>query len=246
MKIEYHSWFSRNLNQEMELKIYGEGGKPLVVFPTQSGRFFDYENNGMIHAIHPFIDSGKVKVFAVDSVDSQSWANWDAHPADRARRHEEYDRYLIDEVIPFVRMHGNGTQEKCLATGCSMGAYHACNFFFRHPDDFDGVIALSGLYRLTMFVGDYMDDLVYFNSPLAYLPELQDEWYIARYRQSQIIICVGQGAWEDDMLRDTHELQCILEEKQIPFWIDYWGYDVNHDWPWWQKQLPYFLGHVLS
>ncbi|MHB8134749.1 MAG: esterase family protein [Anaerolineaceae bacterium] len=246
MNIEYHKWFSHNLNREMELKVYGDAGKPLVVFPTQCGRFFDFENNGMIHAIHPFIDAGKVKVIAVDSIDEQSWANWDAHPADRARRHEDYDRYIVDEVAPFIRMHSDGTQEKSIVTGCSMGAYHACNFFFRHPDVFDGVIALSGLYKLTTFIGDYMDDLVYFNSPLAYLPEMQDEWYISQYKQSQIIFCVGQGAWEDDMLKDTRELQNILEDKKIPFWIDYWGFDVNHDWPWWQKQLPYFLGHVVK
>ncbi len=245
MNIEYHKWFSHNLNQDMELKVYGFSGKPLLVFPTQSGRFFDFENNGMIHAIHPMIDSGKLKVITVDSVDSQSWANWDAHPADRARRHEEYDRYIIEEVIPFIHTHADGTQEKSIVTGSSMGAYHACNFFFRHPDAFDGVIALSGLYKLNLFIGDYMDDLVYFNSPLSFLPDLEDEWYIQQYQQSQIIFCVGQGAWEDDMLKDTHELQCILEEKKIPFWIDYWGYDVNHDWPWWQKQLPYFLGYII-
>ncbi len=87
-----------------------------------------------------------------------------------------------------------------ISTGCSMGAYHAANFFFRHPDQFDGVIALSGLYQLGMFVGDYMDDNVYFNSPIAYLSNLNDQWYIDRYRQSQIIICCGQGAWEEPML----------------------------------------------
>ncbi len=246
MEIEYHKWFSHNLNQEMELKVYGQAGKPLLIFPPQSGRFFDYENFGMIRAIQQWIDEGQVKVFTVDSIDSQSWTNYDAHPADRARRHEDYDRYIIEEVMPFIRTHGGGFEGKSMISGASMGAYHACNFFFRHPDFFDGVIALSGIYRLNMFIGDYMDDLVYFNSPLAYLPGNQDEWYLSQYRQSHIIVCVGQGAWEDEMIHDTHELQRILEEKGIPFWIDYWGTDVNHDWPWWQKQLPYFLGQILS
>jgi esterase/lipase superfamily enzyme len=246
MEIEYHKWFSHNLNQEMELKVYGQSGKPLLVFPPQGGRFFDYENFGMIHAIHPWIDDDLVKVFTVDSVDNQSWANNDAHPADRARRHEDYDRYITEEVMPFIHRHGAGYEGKIMVTGASMGAYHACNFFFRHPDFFDGVIALSGIYKLNMFIGDYMDDLVYFNSPLAYLPGNQDEWYLTQYRQSHIIICVGQGAWEDEMIKDTREMQRILEEKDIPFWIDYWGTDVNHDWPWWQKQLPYFLDQILK
>ncbi len=246
METDYQKWFSRNLNQDMEIKVYGFAGKPMLVFPPQSGRFFDFENFGMIATIEPWISSGKVKVIAVDSVDSQSWANWDAHPAERARRHEEYDRYITQEVMPFIRMNGEGWQGKTLLSGASMGAYHACNFFFRHPDLFDSVIALSGIYKLNMFIGDYMDDLVYFNSPLAYLPGMDDEWYLSQYQQSQIIFCVGQGAWEEEMLEDTREMQCVLEEKGIPFWVDYWGYDVNHDWPWWRKQLPYFLAHLVG
>jgi esterase/lipase superfamily enzyme len=125
-----------------------------------------------------------------------------------------------------------------------MGAYHAANFFFRHPDIFDTVIALSGLYRLNHFIGDYMDDNVYFNTPLAYLPNMDDPWYLDQYRQSHIVVCVGQGAWEEDMLADTRLLKHILEQKGIPHWIDFWGHDVNHDWPWWHKMLPYFLGKL--
>lgn len=246
MQTEYHQWWSPKLNQNMELKVYGHYGKPLLVFPAQSGRFFDYENFGMIAAIQEFIDDGKIKVFAVDSIDSQSWANGNAHPADRARRHEHYDRYILEEVAPFIDQHCGCVGEKIVATGCSMGAYHAVNFFFRHPGVFSGVIALSGLYQLGMFVGDYMDDQVYFNSPLAYLPNMADAWYLERYRQGQIIICCGQGAWEDAMLADSLQLKSILAAKDIPAWIDIWGHDVNHDWPWWQKMMPYYLDKILK
>ena len=47
-----------------------------------------------------------------------------------------------------------------MATGCSMGAYHAANSLFRHPDQFDGLVAMSGLYQLRMFIGDEVDDAV--------------------------------------------------------------------------------------
>lgn len=246
MNIEYHRWWSPHLQQDMELKVYGYYGKPVVVFPAQGGRFFDFENFGMITAIAPYIEDGKIKVFCVDSIDSQSWANFNSHPADRARRHEDYDRYIVHEVAPFIRQHCANTPEKFLTTGCSMGGYHAGNFFFRHPDIFDTMICLSGLFQLEMFVGDYSDELVYFNSPLQFLPNLNDPWYLDQYRQSQIIVCVGQGAWEDAMLHDAHRLKEILATKNIPAWIDFWGYDVNHDWPWWQRQLPYYLGNLFS
>jgi esterase/lipase superfamily enzyme len=245
MNIEYHHWWSSHLGQEMELKVYGHSGKPVLVFPAMGGRFFEFEDFGMIDATWRFIESGKVQFFTVDSIDNQSWANEWAHPADRAKRHEDYDRYITQEVVPWIRER-LGAPLNLITTGCSMGGYHAGNFFFRHPDLFDGVIALSGLFQLRMFVGNYSDDLVYFNSPLYYLPNLTDPFYLERYRKSNIIICTGQGAWEEAMVADARAMEKILKDKDIPAWIDFWGYDVNHDWPWWQKQLPYFLNHLFG
>jgi len=125
-----------------------------------------------------------------------------------------------------------------------MGGYHSANFFFRHPDIFDALIAISGVYSLQMFVGDYMDDNVYLNSPIDYLKNLKDNLFLDKYRKSQIIVVAGQGAWEDEMLQETLALKTILEEKGIPALVDIWGNDVYHDWPWWQKMLPYFLGKI--
>lgn len=245
MKIEYHKWWSPNLGHDMELKVYGYYGQPALVFPAQSGRFYDFENFGMVAAIAGFIEAGQVKLFTVDSIDGQSWANSNAHPAERARRHEDYDRYIVREVAPFIRQHCGNSNQKMITTGCSMGGYHSANFFFRHPDLFDTLIALSGLFQLRMFVGDCQDENIYFNSPLYYLPNLDDPWYLDQYRQSRIIVCSGQGAWEEPMVADALALKAILAEKGIPAWIDLWGYDVNHDWPWWQKMLPYFLGKLF-
>ena len=243
MHTAYHKWWSPHLRQEMELKVYGRAGRPILVFPAQGGRFYEYEDFGMITAIAGSIEAGRVQVFTVDSVDLQSWANFGAAPADRARRHEEYDRYITQEVIPLIRGYGYAGG-KALTTGVSMGAYHAGNFFFRHPDCFSGCIALSGLFRLKHFIGDYMDDTVYFNTPLAYLRNLEDPTYIEQYQQSQIIVCVGQGTWEDEMRVDVAELRRILESKGVSAWIDFWGQDVDHDWPWWRVQMPYFLSKL--
>lgn len=245
MHIEYHKWWSDHLGQEMELKVYGHAGKPVLVFPQQSGRFYDYENFGMIGAAEGFIEAGQYRFITVDSIDAQSWANYGAHPANRARRHEDYDRYIMNEVVPFA--HGLAGPEALLfTTGCSMGGYHSANFFFRHPDVFDGVISISGLFQLSMFIGGYVDETVYFNSPLLYLGNLEDPQRLELYRRSQIVICAGQGAWEEEMNADIARLRWILETKGIPAWIDLWGYDVNHDWPWWRKMLPYFLGELMG
>jgi esterase/lipase superfamily enzyme len=148
MHIEEYRWWSNHLNRDMALKIYGHWGKPFVVFPCSRGRYFDYEGMGMIDAIDGFINTGKIKLFWVDSVDEASWYNYAVSPTDRNARHEAYDRYIVEEVIAFIRHHCQSPQERVMANGCSMGAYHAVNFFLKHPDVFEGTIALSGLYRL--------------------------------------------------------------------------------------------------
>lgn len=243
MNVEYHKKWSRHLNKEMEFKVYGYGGKPLIVFPTGCGRFYEYEDFGMVEAIRWFVESGDVQLYTVDSVDCEAWmAHW-MFPGDRGWRHLQYERYILDEMVPFIRDH-SAYEGRLMTTGCSMGAYHAANFFFKHPDVFDSVIALSGMYGPEYFVGDYMDNNVYFNFPLCYLPNLTDPWYIDRFRNSDIILCVGQGAWEEDCLRETQALEDDLHALGVHAWVDYWGLNVSHDWLWWRKQLPYFLGEL--
>ena len=132
-----------------------------------------------------------------------------------------------------------------MTMGCSMGAFHAANLFFRFPDRFDATICLSGIYDASYGFGSYMDDLVYMNSPVHYLPNLpSDHPYMELYRQRKAILCVGQGAWEEPA--STYRLRDILQQKQIPAWVDFWGYDCAHDWDWWYKQVVYYMPYVLG
>ncbi len=227
----------------MTCKVYGHAGKPALVFPTGCGRYYEFEDFGMVEAVRKYVDEGKVRLITLDSVDCESWmAHW-MFPGDRGWRHLQYERYVLEEVVPFVR-DSTGYVGRFMATGCSMGAYHAANMLFKHPDIVGTVVALSGLYGPQTFVGDYMDDNVYFNFPLCYLPNLTDPWYIDRFRDSDIVICVGQGAWEEDSLRETRALEADLHALGVQAWVDYWGHNVSHDWPWWRQQLPYFLGEL--
>ena len=146
--------------------------------------------------------------------------------------------------MPFI--NGASGRQTAWATGCSMGGFHAANFFFRRPDLFDGVIAMSGVYQPRMFVGDYSDDDVYFNSPSVVPARTADPWHLERYRRSRIIFCVGQGAWEDAHIPEMRHMQEILHDKQIPATFDYWGHDVEHHWYWWQKMLRHHLQGLWS
>ncbi|MEE4243304.1 MAG: alpha/beta hydrolase-fold protein [Desulfopila sp.] len=250
MQSEEHHWYSPQLDRDMAVKVYGHWGQPFIVFPCSRGRYFDYEGMGMIDAVASFIEEGRIKLYCVDSVDNFTWYDFSVSPAERNDRHERYDRYVTLEVVPFIRNHCKaGSDLRIMTNGCSMGAYHGVNFFLRHPNLFAGTIALSGLYRLDRHeFGMNGSDLaaVYLNSPLSYLPGLADPWYLEWFRCSTIVVCTGQGPWEDEALEDTRVLDALLREKNIPAWIDYWGHDVNHDWPWWYKQMNHFLSGLYG
>lgn len=243
MNINYIKHYSQSLGRDMEYKTYGDSGRPVLVFPSQNGRFFDYENMGMVNAVAQFIEQGRIRLICVDSIDGETWSDTNGNPRWRIEQHERWYHYVIDEVIPEVRRG----DETFIVTGCSMGGFHSGNFFFRRPDLFDTLIALSGLYHASYFFGDYSDELVYGNSPIDYLTWMSsDHYYWNIYRQRRIICCVGQGSWEDELLESTRRLDTVLAQKGVPHWCDYWGYDSAHDWPWWQKQIWYFLDIVLN
>jgi esterase/lipase superfamily enzyme len=249
MKTEYFSTWSRSLERPMEYKVYGHRGKPVLVFPTSRGRFYQYEDFGMIDAISGYIDNGDLQVWTCDGIDGETFMAEGASPHDRIRRHEQYMKYIVDELIPGIRekslQDNGGTEIPLMATGCSLGGYHSANVFFRFPWHFDSLIALSGVYSTGHFFGPGIDEAIYLNSPIDYLANLQDDNYLARYRQSDIVICCGRGNFESQMVHDTLRMREILQLKQVPAWVDIWGEDVNHDWDWWRKQMPYFLGHIL-
>ncbi len=243
MKISYQTWHSNQLNQKVELKVYGTNGRPLLVFPTSKGRFFDYENFGMIDAFREYIIGEQLIVFTVDSIDSQSWYNPDISAKEKAQRHNDYDQFVYKEVVPFIQYYeSKSPRSNIIATGCDFGAYHAANLFFRHPDVIKGVIALSGSFTVDFAVGNYVDDNVYFHDPLKYLPNLKDPWYFDKFNDSDIILCSGQGINEEP--EKSLYLSTVLGRIGVNHWLDIWGYDVYHDWHWWRKQIVYFLGHL--
>ena len=240
MNREYHRWWSPHLNRDMELKIYGHGGKAILIFPSSSGKFYDYEDHNMLKPCQSFIAAGKIKLFNIDSIDEHGWLDRQTSSTERARHYDEYDRYIIHEIIPFIRSHGTA-YEKIMSTGCGIGATHAANFFFKHPDLTDTLLGLSGIYSPQKFFGDDIDAQTYFHFPLAYLPNLTDNWFLAKFRESRLIFCTGQAEDEQDALADAQMMQQILQAKKIQATFDFWGEDVSHDWFWWQKQFPYFL-----
>ena len=249
MEVRYMKHWSSHLNREMEFKIYGHSGKPVLFIPCQAGRFWDFEGFNMDKTWAPWIESGKVMVFSIDTIDKETWSAT-GDPYWRVRRYEQWIRYIVDEMVPFMRgmvneRNGWDGYPGIITFGCSLGATHAANLFFRFPEIFDGTLALSGIYTADYGFGGYMDDVVYRNSPVHYLANMPaDHPYIQRYNRNKGIMCIGQGAWEQT--ETSLRIRDICNEKGINFWVDVWGYDVNHDWPWWHKMVLYFLPKLLG
>lgn len=246
MRIEYYCEYSENLHRHMQFKVYGHAGKPVIVVPCQSGRFYEFEDMKMLSVYAPYIEEGRIQVFAVDSLDGETLAAPWGDARARIERHESWIRYLAEEAVPrFGQI--NGSYMKFAVTGLSLGALHAATLYFRYPDMFDRLLCLSGAYTNEYFFGDYHDDLTYINSPQQFVKNMPDDHpYLEKYRAGRMIFCVGQGAWENETLESTRAFARILAEKKVNAWFDFWGHDVCHDWNWWYTQAAYFLPKLLA
>ena len=244
MRREWHDVHSGAIGGAGAVIAYGHWGRPVLVFPSEQGRAVDFENNGMVDAVADLIDAGRVKLYCVDSYDAQTWSRADLPTEERARRHSAYESWIVDDVTPLIHADSGGPIE-IVTAGCSMGAYHAVNFALKRADLFPLTIGLSGNYDPTTWHGwgDFGDS-TYFNNPCASVPNLDGghlDWLRSRL---SVLLVAGQGAWETHptgALPSSRHLAGLLQAKGIRCELDLWGYDVSHDWPWWQRQFAHHL-----
>ena len=236
MRRDYIKWYSPSLSRDMKLLAFGHAGFPIVVFPTSGGRFFEYEDRGMVGALAPKIDRGELQVICVDSVDQESWYNRHASPAGRLHRQNAFDAYLALELAPFVRDRTSWGQLG--TTGCSFGGYHAINFALRHPDIVTYAVSMSGAFDVPRrFLDGFYNQDAYLNSPLDFLPRLEDPWFLERIRRSYYVLVVGDG---DPLFDQNVKLAHALGVKAIPHILDVWQ-GFGHDWHWWHKMAHKFF-----
>lgn len=241
MRTEITSWYSPALNREMPIASYGHYGFAVLLIPTAAADYLEYERFGLIQALEPMINAGKFRVFSIESVNKDSWLNYQMEPAHRAIRHNQFNEYVFNEAVPFIR--AVASNETFIYTcGASFGALHATNLFLKRPDIINGAIAMSGVYDLTEYTRGYWDEQVYYNSPVHYIPNLENSFFLDKIRASHHIhVCAGSGDYEEP--EASHNLAAVLYNKGIWCDVDIWGPDVRHDWPAWRLMLPYILGN---
>ena len=239
MNRELFSWYSPALDREMPIVSYGHYGFVLLLVPTAAADYLEYERFQMIDTLAPFINSGKMRVFSINSMNKESWMNNEMVPEHKAIRQNQFNEYVFNEVVPFIR-NNTSNETMIYPCGASFGALHAMNLFLKRPDLLNGTISMSGVYDLTEYTKGFWDEQVFYNSPMHYMPGLTDNWYLDKIRASHHIhIYTGSGAYEDP--ESSKRFAGVLYDKGINYDLSVWGSDINHDWPTWRTMLPYIL-----
>jgi len=242
---ELFGWYSHRLGMDMPIVRYGNWGKALLIFPTAQADYLENERFLLIKSLEPYIFAGRINVFSIDSINRWAWMNESVHPLEAARRQALYSAYVEEEVVPHIRRALRDDGARIGVTGASFGAFHAANQFFRRPDLFDTLVAMSGFYDLspTYSKGFWNDDF-YFNNPMSYVPNMHGDALELVRRHSQIHILSGQGDYE--LPQASRRLSTMLWDKGIWNNLDLWGHDMKHDWPTWRDMLPYYVSERLG
>jgi esterase/lipase superfamily enzyme len=235
--------YSDAIGASGDVVVHGHWGRPVLVFPAEGGSAWDYEHQGMVGAVAGLLDAGRVKLYCVDSFDSETWSNRSLPVEERARQHGRYESWIVENVVPWIHADCGGAQD-VVTTGVSLGAYHAVNFALKRADLFPLALGLSGNYDPASWDGwGERGTAAYFNNPLDYLLHMDgDHLDWLRGRSSILLVC-GQGQWEDTTgaLESSKRLSELLGAKGMRHELDLWGHDVPHDWPSWRAQFAHHL-----
>lgn len=241
MKREYHSWHNAALNREMPVLAFGHAGAKVLSFPTRDGRFYEFENLGLVETLRPRIEAGELQIWCVDGLNDETfYCNWNV-PRDRLLRHGLFERYVLDELLPFMNSHNDHRQT--VALGLSLGAFHAADLAFRHPQHFGKLVACSGRYDLSLAIEHFRDLLDGFRGPLldrhtpiTYLPSIHGE-ALRHLRRMDITVAIGR---EDPFLDNNLKLSGLLQQLAVPHQLQIWD-GRAHAAAAWQSMVPLYL-----
>jgi esterase/lipase superfamily enzyme len=226
----------------MELLVFGHAGAKVLVFPTRDGRFWEYERLGLVASLAPKIEAGQLQLYCLDSIDHESFYCFWSHPSGRIRRHMQFERYILEEVMPL--MAAKNPHPCTIAHGCSLGAFHAVTIALRHPHLFQKVCAFSGRYDLTMRVehfgdlfDDYYDQDIYFHTPTHFLGQLACDWRLTHLRGMDIVLSIGA---DDPFIDNNRHLSHLLSEKNARHALHVWDGRAHHAHAW-RKMAPLYL-----
>jgi esterase/lipase superfamily enzyme len=242
MHREYHRWFSSRLNRDMELLVFGHAGAKVLVFPTRDGSFHEYEDLRIVKSLAAKINAGHLQLWCLDSIAWESLYCFWCQPADRIRRHIQFEEYILNEVMPLMQQ--KNPYPCTIAHGCSLGAFQAAAMAFRYPQLFQKLAVFSGRYDLTLAVesfhdlfNGYYDENIYFHTPTHFLSGLTCDWRLESLRRMDIVMVIGA---EDPFLGNNRHLSEILHAKGIPHQLHLWEGRAHRGY-FWRKMAQIYI-----
>ncbi len=235
-------WYSPRVDHEISVARWGHWGRPVLLFPTAGGDAEEVERMGLIGAVWPLIEAGRIKVYSCDSIAGRALAARWGTVEHRCWLVNGFQEFVANEVVPLISADAGGHEEAIIAAGASIGAFNAVAVACRYPWLFGAAIGMSGSYDLESLMqirgtGDF-----YYASPLQYLPGL-DGPALERLRQNFILLAYGEGRWENP--GEAWRMADLLGAKGVPNRVDVWGREWDHDWPTWRRMLPVYLSELV-
>lgn len=234
------------MGRRVHLWTFGDAGRPLVVFPSNAGVAHEWQKAGMINAIAPLIAARRVKVYCPETNVSRSFSGKGHSVDERMAEHRAYERFVLETLAPFIHRDCHARHETIVTTGCSMGALYASLFVLKHPEEFGQALCLSGRYRASaMFRRGTSSTDLYYNDPLAFVPNLAGDPLWRVRRQAHLTLVVGRGPHEEGCIPETAEFGTWLARKEIPHHVAFWGHDSAHNYTWWRRQAWHYLSQIF-
>lgn len=232
------------MGRNVHLWAHGWWGQPVIAFPSAAGFAHEWQKEGMVEVLRPWIDAGKIKLYCPESNVSEAWTR-EGNPAWRIGRHVAYESFVKNELLAFIREDCHLPVVTPIVMGCSLGGLYAALMTLKHPSLFPRSLSMSGRYQVGHFTEGLQTEDVYFNNPLAFVPNLAGA-ALEQARSGKLTLVCGQGPFEEGCIEETISLAAHLKAKGIPHERDIWGKDSKHDWDWWRKQLQVHAPRLFS
>lgn len=233
------------MGRKIHMWSFGHFGQPVVVFPTAAGFAHEWKAQGMIDVLADLLGRGRIKLYCPESNVAEAFTRKENDPEWRMQRAAAYERWVMETLVPHIRRDCHSPNLPIATAGASLGGMYAGVFALKHPETFRWALCMSGRYQARVFTEGYDSPSVYYNNPLAFVPNLRGP-ALERVRNTHLTLVCGQGAYEEGCIEETRALAHLCRVKGIPHREDIWGREVSHGWDWWKRQARMHLTHAFG
>lgn len=232
MKKKTKKWRSPSLGKDMELTVYGSSGTPIIGLPTRGATCHQWEEFGMVDGISFQLENEFNQLYCLSSIDDESFLNENSTPKQRLVRQQQYESYLVDEVVSYIR--DENKIDYLMIAGIDMGGYNAITAALKNPDIFGKAIGISGIYDINHFMDGYYDDNVYYNNPMDFVPNLNKQPMLDKIRDIDFRLVSYEG---DERCEQAQRMSTVLRMKFIGHKLDIWDIENPEEWELWPQML---------